>query len=193
MAYARNFQGKKVKANECWDIIFMTIRAVVKMGNDQLAMPSLPVRDLTDKAIQIIVKDMHDTMLEEGGVGIAAPQIGCNQRIIMFGFEESERYPAEEAIPFTVLINPVIEVLSQVMVDGWEGCLSVPGLRGLVPRFKKIKYSGYDLNGQLISRVAEGFHARVFQHEFDHLEGILYPRRIKDLKFFGFEDELSSV
>ncbi len=169
----------------------MTIKAVVKMGNQQLATPSLPVEDILSANIRAIVKDMRDTMLDEGGVGIAAPQIGCNLRIIMFGFDDNARYPDEDPIPFTVLINPVIKFLSDEMVDGWEGCLSVPGLRGLVPRFNKINYQGYDLDGQLITRTATGFHARVLQHESDHLDGILYPQRIKDLKFFGFEDELN--
>ncbi len=169
----------------------MTIKAVVKMGNQQLATPSLPVEDMLSADIRVIVKDLHDTMIDEGGVGIAAPQIGCNRRIIMFGFDDNARYPDEDPIPFTVLINPVIKFLSAEMVDGWEGCLSVPGLRGLVPRYNKINYQGYDLDGQLITRTATGFHARVLQHECDHLDGILYPQRIKDLRFFGFEDELN--
>ena len=170
----------------------MTSKPVVKMGNRQLAMPSEVFVDLDKSMPEILslVQDMKDTMHEEGGIGIAAPQIGCNKRVIMFGFERSKRYPNEKAVPFTVLINPVFKPLSAEMVDGWEGCLSVPGLRGLVPRYSKIEYSGYDLEGNLITRLAEGFHARAVQHEFDHLEGILYPQRIKDLKFFGFEDEL---
>lgn len=170
----------------------MTIKTVVKMGNQQLGTPSVPVEDISSADIQAIVKDMRDTMIDEGGVGIAAPQIGCNLRIIMFGFDDNARYPDEHSIPFTVLINPVIEFLSDEMVDGWEGCLSVPGLRGLVPRCNKINYQGYDLDGQLINRTVTGFHARVLQHECDHLDGILYPQRIKDLRFFGFEDELSA-
>ena len=171
----------------------MAIRAVIKMGNNQLATPSLPVEDISNESIRSIVQDMHDTMIKEGGIGIAAPQIGCNLRIIIFGFSESARYPKEEASPYTVLINPVFEVLSDKQIEGWEGCLSVPGLRGLVPRFEKIKYAGYGLDGQLITRVAEGFHARVLQHEYDHLDGILYPRRIRDLKFFGFEEALNLI
>lgn len=127
---------------------------------------------------------------EKGGIGIAAPQIGCNLCVIMFGFEYNERYPNEKPVPFTVFINPIIETLSDEMVDGWEGCLSVPGLRGLVPRYKKIQYRGYDLKGNAISRVGEGFHARVVQHECDHIDGILFPQRIKDMQFFGFEHEL---
>ena len=164
------------------------------MGNQQLATPSKIILDL-DKSHQellTLVQDMKDTMEEEGGVGIAAPQIGCNKRVIIFGFEENERYPSEKMVPFTVLINPRFNALSSEMVDAWEGCLSVPGLRGLVPRYTKIEYNGYDLEGTLITRVVEGFHARVFQHEYDHLDGVLYPQRIKDLRFFGFEDELGN-
>jgi peptide deformylase len=111
----------------------------------------------------------------------------------MFGFEYNERYPNEKPIPFTILINPVMTILSNEMIDGWEGCLSVPGLRGLVPRFRKIQYDGYDLEGNLISRIVEGFHARVVQHELDHIDGVLFPHRIKDMKFFGFEDELKET
>jgi len=168
----------------------MAIKDVVKMGNARLAEPSLPVRDFAEPQLQSIISDMLDTMKEEDGVGIAAPQIGYQLRIIIFGFEANPRYPDEKSIPFTVLINPEIEVLTDEMVDGWEGCLSVPGLRGLVPRYTKINYSGYDINGQRIARFAEGFHARVLQHEYDHLDGILYPMRIKDLRYFGFEEEL---
>ncbi len=172
----------------------MSIIKVSKMGNKQLATPSLAITDLDKSLNKIlgIVQDMHDTMLEENGIGIAAPQIGCNQRIIMFGFEQNERYPDEHAVPFTILINPAFKILSEEMNEDWEGCLSVPGLRGLVPRYNRIEYSGLDLEGNPISRIAEGFHARVFQHENDHLDGILYPQRIKDLRFFGFEDELKA-
>jgi peptide deformylase len=129
-------------------------------------------------------------MKQEGGVGIAAPQIGVNKRMVIFGFESSARYPNEKPVPFTVLINPVIEYLSDETADGWEGCLSVPGLRGLVPRFRHIRYSGFDLEGNAFTREADGFHARIVQHECDHLDGILFPQRIKDMRFFGFEDEL---
>lgn len=168
----------------------MTIQSVVKLGNAQLATPSLPVTDFSNPAFLQLIQDMKDTMKEKGGVGIAAPQIGCNLRVVMFGFEKSERYPNEAPIPFTILINPVIEILSDEMIDGWEGCLSVPGLRGLVPRYQKIKYSGFDGEENSISRIAENFHARVVQHECDHLDGILFPRRIKDMRYFGFEEEI---
>lgn len=170
----------------------MGIKSVVKMGSQQLATPSEAIMNLETslQELLILVENMKDTMREKGGVGIAAPQIGCNKRVIIFGFEKSKRYPNEKPVPFTVLINPTIRILSDEMVDAWEGCLSVPGLRGLVSRYNNIEYSGYDLEGQLITRVAEGFHARVVQHECDHLDGILFPQRLKDLRFFGFEDEL---
>ena len=171
----------------------MTIKSVIKMGNKKLASPSLPVTNFSDGELKELISDMVDTMKEKGGIGIAAPQIGCNLRVIIFGFEKSERYPNEKPVPFTVLINPVIEILSEEMMDGWEGCLSVPGLRGLVPRHIKIKYSGYNIEGKLISHEASNFHARVVQHEYDHIDGILFPRRIKDMKFFGFEDELKDI
>lgn len=169
------------------------IQEVVKMGNQKLASPSLPITDFNDPLLKRIVEDMYDTMQEENGVGIAAPQIGHNIRMIMFGFEDNKRYPDEDSVPFTVLLNPLIEVLSDVMVDGWEGCLSVPGLRGLVPRYQSVRYRGFSLEGQPITCIAEGFHARVVQHEYDHLEGILYPKRIKNLTYFGFEDEIKNM
>ena len=171
----------------------MPCKSVLKMGNRQLATPSTLVIDFDKLFPEIVslVQDMKDTMEEKGGVGIAAPQIGCNQRVIIFEYEKNVRYPNEEAVPYTVLINPTYQALSDEMVDGWEGCLSLPGLRGLVPRYRRIEYSGYDLDGGLITRVVEGFHARVVQHECDHLDGILFPQRLKDLRFFGYEDELS--
>jgi len=168
----------------------MAIKPVVKMGNPQLAMPSLAVTHF-DVALQALIDDMRDTMMAKKGVGIAAPQIGHNRRVVMFGFEANPRYPNEAPIPFTILINPEITVLSEDMVDGWEGCLSVPGLRGLVPRYKKIQYQGFDAEGNFFTRMADDFHARVVQHECDHLDGILYPHRIKDLRYFGFEQELA--
>jgi peptide deformylase len=171
----------------------MPIKSVIKLGNKQLASPSLPIEKFSTPEIFDLIKDMQDTMKEKGGIGIAAPQIGINKRVIMFGFEKSERYPNEKPIPFTVLINPVIKILSDETIDGWEGCLSVPDLRGLVLRYKRIQYDGFDPEGNPISRIAEGFHARVVQHECDHINGILFPQRIKDMKFFGFEDELKDI
>lgn len=168
----------------------MTIQSIVKLGNAQLGSPSLPVTDFHDPQLMQLIEDMKDTMHEKKGVGIAAPQIGVNLRVVIFGFEKNERYPNEAPVPFTILINPMIEIVSDEMIDGWEGCLSVPGLRGLVPRYQKIKYTGLDLNQNPISRIAENFHARVVQHECDHLDGILFPQRIKDMRYFGFEDEI---
>lgn len=173
----------------------MTIQKLVKMGNKQLGTPSVPIADF-NPAIQSypelaeLIQNMKDTMEAEGGVGIAAPQIGCNKRVIMFGFAGSKRYPNEQPVPFTILINPEYQILSHELVDGWEGCLSVPGLRGLVPRYKKIEYRGYDPEGKLITRIAEDFHARIIQHECDHLDGVLFPYRLKDIRAFGYEDEL---
>lgn len=163
------------------------------MGSSELAKSSHPVENFSPEWLNPILADMHDTMNALGGVGIAAPQIGIPYQIILFGFERNERYPEALPIEFTILINPKIEILSDAMIDGWEGCLSVPGLRGLVPRYAKIQYTGYDEKGARIKREAEDFHARVIQHECDHLNGILYPQRIKDLRYFGFEDELANM
>lgn len=173
----------------------MAIRQVVKMGNQQLASPSIAVETqyFNTSELKQILDDMYDTMQARGGVGIAAPQIGHNLRIMMFGFDSNQRYPDEEPVPFTVLVNPMIEILSDEIIDDWEGCLSVPGLRGLVSRHHQIRYQGYERDGVLVTRIAEGFHARVVQHEYDHLDGILYPERIKNMKNFGFEDELRQV
>lgn len=171
----------------------MTMKTVLKMGNAQLAQPALPVVDFTDVDLKHIIQNLIDTMHDKGGVGIAAPQIGVNKRIIIFGSDKNPRYPNEKPVPFTVLINPTIKCLSEKMIAGWEGCLSVPGLRGLVSRYEKIQYQGVGLNGKRITRVAEGFHARVVQHEYDHLDGILFPQRMQDLSNFGFEDELKDI
>lgn len=171
----------------------MAIKSVVQMGNQQLATPSLAVKEFATLEMKQLITNMYDTMQKRGGVGIAAPQIGVNLRVILFGFESNPRYPDEKPVPLTLLINPEIEVLSNELVDGWEGCLSVTGLRGLVPRYHQIRYQGYDEQGQLITQIAEGFHARVVQHECDHLDGILFPERIKNLKNFGFEDELKEI
>lgn len=176
----------------------MATQAIVKMGNKQLVTPSTPVIGFDTSAccfpsIEELLCNMRDTMEAKDGAGISAPQIGCNKRIIMFGFETNKRYPNEKPVPFTILINPKYKALSDETVDGWEGCLSVPCLRGLITRYKKIEYSGYSSDGQLITRVAEGFHARVVQHECDHLDGILFPYKLKDMRLFGYEDELGDI
>lgn len=166
----------------------MTIQPVTRMGDEHLGQPSLPLTEFGTPYLHDLLKDMHETMIECNGVGIAAPQIGVNLQVVIFGFEHSKRYPKEEPIPFTVLINPTVEILSDEMVSDWEGCLSIPGFRGLVPRYRKIKYSGYDAEGNFFSRKVKDFHARVVQHEYDHIQGTLYPERIQDMKSFGFED-----
>lgn len=168
----------------------MSIKPVVRLGDEHLGQPSAPVTEFATQALYDLLEDMKDTMKEKNGVGIAAPQIGVNLRVVIFGFEKNQRYPNEEPIPFTVLINPELEILSDELEEDWEGCLSVPGFRGSVPRYKKIKYSGYDAEGNFFSRKVKDFHARVVQHELDHIDGVLYPQRIKDMKKFGFEDLL---
>lgn len=168
----------------------MSVKPVIRMGTKKLSQPSLMIENFSKDELIALLKDMRDTMIKEHGVGIAAPQIGVYKRVIMFGFKENDRYPGEDAVPFTILINPSYEPLSDEKVEEWEGCLSVPGLRGLVSRYKKIKYSGYDPEGNFISREAEDFHARVVQHEVDHINGFLYPQRMNDMKHFGFEDEI---
>src|SRR5262249_8952096 len=137
-----------------------------------------------------LVADMFETMHSAGGVGLAAPQIGVDLQLVIFGFEHSERYPDAPPVPRTILLNPTITPLAPEKEDGWEGCLSVPGMRGVVPRFRSIRYTGFDPSGKPIDREAEGFHARVVQHEFDHLLGRLYPSRIEDFSKFGFTDVL---
>ena len=166
------------------------IREVLRMGDPRLLEVSQPVDDFGSAALAALLEDMNDTKVALNGAGIAAPQIGVLKRMVIFGFDRNERYPDAEAVPFTVLCNPVITPLSDEMEDGWEGCLSVPGLRGVVPRYTRIRYTGFDQHGHAIDREATGFHARVVQHECDHLDGILYPRRIRDLSKFGFTDVL---
>ncbi len=168
----------------------MAVRPILRMGDPRLLEAARPVADPTAPAIRELVADMTETMLAAGGVGLAAPQIGVGLRVVIFGFEKSERYPDAAPVPRTVLINPVITPLSDEEESGWEGCLSVPGLRGEVPRFWRIRYRGFGLEGEAIDRTVEGFHARVVQHECDHLDGILYPMRIRDLRRFGFTEVL---
>ncbi|NDH08815.1 MAG: peptide deformylase [Gammaproteobacteria bacterium] len=167
------------------------IRTVLKMGNPILKQVAIPVQNIDDKQLLDIVQEMIDTMEAKGGVGLAAPQIGYSLRLIIFGFEHNTRYPHEQPVPFTILVNPSYEALSDVKEEAWEGCLSIPGLRAAVPRFSHIKYRGYALDGRLIEREADGFHARIIQHEIDHLDGVLYPSRLKDMAKFGFEDEIT--
>jgi len=170
----------------------MAIRKVLRMGHPLLQEVSAEVTQFSTPELDSLIQDMFDTMDAEDGAGIAAPQIGVLKRVVIFGVErENPRYPNRGKVPTTILINPVITPVGDEIENGWEGCLSVPGMRGLVPRFSKIKYRGYDEYGGLIEREAEGFHARVVQHECDHLDGILYPQRIEDITQFGFLEELS--
>ena len=164
----------------------MAIRDILKMGDPRLPRIAAPVTEFDTPDLLALVEDMFDTMRAANGAGLAAPQIGEDLQLVIFGFENNERYPDAPAVPQTVLINPVIEPLGDDMVDGWEGCLSVPGLRGVVPRFARIRYRGVDPQGRAIEREADGFHARVVQHECDHLIGRLYPTRMNDLTRFGY-------
>lgn len=166
----------------------MSIKPITRLGTDRLIEPSLPVEEFGTPFLKELLEDMRDTMIELNGVGIAAPQIGVNLQVVIFGFDHNERYPKEEPVPFTVLINPTVEPLSDELVHDWEGCLSIPGLRGEVPRYKKIKYTGYDAKGNFFSRKVKDFHARVVQHEFDHINGNLYIHRMENLRSLGFED-----
>jgi peptide deformylase len=168
----------------------MAIREVLKMGDPRLLAVAQPVSEFGTPALKNLVSDMQDTMHSLKGAGLAAPQIGVGLRVVIFGFEANPRYPEEDAVPFTVLINPQLEPLGESQDEDWEGCLSVPGMRGLVPRYRELRYSGFDAAGTPIDRAVKDFHARVVQHEVDHLDGILYPRRIRDLTQFGFNDAL---
>jgi peptide deformylase len=166
------------------------IRPVLRMGEPGLLEISLPVSRFKTDELNQLLQDMHDTMAQLDGAGLAAPQIGVLQRVVIFGVKANPRYPDVEDVPDTVLINPVIEPLSDELEDGWEGCLSVPGMRGLVPRWTRIRYTGFDQQGNFFQREVTDFHARLVQHEVDHLDGILYPRRIRDLTKFGFNEAL---
>ena len=165
------------------------IREVLRMGDPRLLRQAQPVADFSD--LSSLLEDMQDTMRHLDGAGLAAPQIGVSLRVVIFGFENNPRYPEAVPVPFTVLINPELIPLSAEEEAGWEGCLSVPGLRGMVPRWKHLRYAGQDASGKRFEREVEGFHARVVQHECDHLDGILYPMRIRDFRLFGFQDVLS--
>jgi peptide deformylase len=168
----------------------MAVRRVLKMGDPLLLRVAEPVRWFDTPELNALIKDMLDTMAALNGAGLAAPQIGVSERVVIFGVDRNPRYPDAEPVPMTVLINPEIEFLTDEMDDGWEGCLSVPGMRGLVPRYTRLRYRGVDQHGKRFEREAHGFHARVVQHECDHLDGILYPMRLKDIRSFGYEDAL---
>ena len=169
----------------------MAIREILKMGHPTLLEVAKPVETFNTPELDSIIEDMIDTMKENDGAGLAAPQIGLGMQLVIFGFDSNERYPEADQVPFTVLINPVITPIGDEEEDGWEGCLSVPGLMGVVPRFKKIRYQGKDQHGNEIDREVDGFHARVVQHECDHLIGKLYPMRIRDFSQFGYLDTLT--
>jgi peptide deformylase len=168
----------------------MAVRRVLKMGEPLLRQVAAPVARF-DGALQALVADMDDTMRALSGAGIAAPQIGVSARVVIFELKDNPRYPQLTPVPYTILVNPLVTPLSLEQDEGWEGCLSVPGLRGLVPRFRRVRYQGFDLQGAAIDRTVEGFHARVVQHEVDRLDGVLFPQRVQDLRNFGFEDALA--
>lgn len=168
----------------------MAIRPLLRMGDPRLLEPSRPVKKFRTAELKELIADMRDTMASLNGAGLAAPQIGVNLQVVIFGVEENPRYPDAESVPFTILVNPKLTPVNDEMEEGWEGCLSVPGMRGLVPRFLNLRYQGQDENGKKIDRTVGDFHARVVQHECDHLAGILYPMRIRDMRNFGFTAEL---
>ena len=168
----------------------MAIRTVLRMGDPILLQQAQPVEHCNTPELHALIQDMQDTMEYMVGAGIAAPQIGVSLQVVIFGVGINPRYPDAEQVPYTVLINPVLTPIQDEMEDGWEGCLSVPGMRGIVPRHTRLHYAGFDQFGNPIDRLVSGFHARVVQHECDHLIGVLYPMRIKNLKDFGFTDVL---
>lgn len=168
----------------------MAAREVLRMGHPVLRERAQPVERFGTPELSSLIADMKDTMAAKNGAGLAAPQIGVGLRVVIFGVNHNPRYPDAEEVPFTVLVNPKILLLTREVEEGWEGCLSVPGMRGLVPRYTRLRYSGFDGEGLAIEREAEGFHARVVQHECDHLDGILYPQRMTDMGKFGFNEEL---
>lgn len=168
----------------------MAIREVLRMGDPRLLEIAEPVAAFGTAELESLLRDMRDTMQDLAGAGLAAPQIGVGLRVVIFGLDTNPRYPDAEQVPYTVLINPELTPLGEEIEEGWEGCLSVPGMRGLVPRYRQLRYTGLDAQGRPIDRSVGDFHARVVQHEVDHLDGILYPRRIRDLTQFGFTDVL---
>lgn len=166
------------------------IRDVLKMGDPRLWQLSAPVETFATRELHALLADMRDTMAARNGAGLAAPQIGVPLRVVIFGMDGNPRYPDAEPVPYTELVNPVITLLTDMTEEGWEGCLSVPGLRGVVPRFTALRYEGFDPQGNAIRREASGFHARVVQHECDHLDGVLYPMRMHDFTRFGYVDTM---
>lgn len=168
----------------------MAVREVLKMGDPRLLRISRRVENFAAPELRELVQDMTDTMRHLNGAGLAAPQIGVNLQVVIFELTDNPRYPDAGKVPFTVLVNPTLTPLSERTEDGWEGCLSVPGLRGLVPRYTSLRYRGFDAEGRAIDRMVEGFHARVVQHEVDHLLGILYPMRMRDFSNFGYTEVL---
>ena len=168
----------------------MTVREILKMGDPRLLRVAQPVQRFDTPELHALIADMFDTMHAARGAGLAAPQIGIDLQLVIFGFKTNDRYPDAPPVPETVLINPTITPLTATLEDGWEGCLSVPGLRGVVPRHARIRYTGFDPKGETIDREADGFHARVVQHECDHLIGKLYPMRVRDFGKFGFTSVL---
>ena len=168
----------------------MAVRPVLKMGDPRLLETARPVEDFAAPGLRALLDDMCDTMRALNGAGLAAPQIGIGLQVVIFEVTRNPRYPQAEPVPFTVLVNPVLTPLSDETEEDWEGCLSVPGMRGRVPRFVHLRYQGLDADGKPLDRSVSGFHARVVQHEVDHLHGLLYPMRMKDLRQFGFADTL---
>ncbi len=168
----------------------MAIREVLRMGDSRLLQPASPVEEFDTPALHTLIRDLRDTMLYLDGAGLAAPQIGVGLQVVIFEVMQNPRYPEAAPIPFTVLINPEVIPLSDEQVEGWEGCLSLPGLRGRAQRFSQVCYRARDAKGGWIERTVDGFHARVVQHETDHLKGILYPMRMTDMRAFGFTDVL---
>ena len=168
------------------------IKPVLRMGDPLLFARAEPVAQFDTPELHALLQDMDDTMRAKNGAGIAAPQIGVSLQVVIFGVGVNPRYPDAEQVPYTVLINPELEPVGTDMEEGWEGCLSVPGMRGVVPRYSQLRYRGFDQFGNAIDRTVSGFHARVVQHETDHLFGILYPMRVRDLRLFGFNEELFS-
>lgn len=168
----------------------MAVREILKMGHPTLLQTAKPVTAFGTPELMQLLEDMHDTMEAANGAGLAAPQIGVSLQVVIFGVKENPRYPEAEQVPYTVLCNPTLTPQSELTEEGWEGCLSVPGLRGLVPRFQTIRYTGWTAEGEPIDRTVTGFHARVVQHECDHLIGILYPMRIQDLRTLGYTSVL---